>query len=258
MAALMRRSALRLVHTSDIHLDADWARPQASGNGTYGSGQGRCLAAQAFERTVDRVRAEAADLFLIAGDLFDSSRVGADVVDFALGELARVPCPVVVMPGNHDCYDGDSIYRRVDLRDAGSHVSVLTAEHGETVELPDLHATVWGRAMVEHHAGYRPLEGVPERSGQYWHLGMAHGLVTDDLRSHYSSLIRPEEIAECGLDYLALGHVHVFREVSEKGTTACYSGSPAPLYAGRSHGSLAVVTLHPDHGVSATAHPIEG
>jgi DNA repair exonuclease SbcCD nuclease subunit len=137
-------------------------------------------------------------------------------------------------------------------------VFTLTAEEGETLEFPDLHATVWGRAMVDHHAGYRPLAGVPERRGTSWHLGMAHGLVTDDAHSHYSSRIRPEEIAGSGLDYLALGHVHVFREVSEKDTTACYSGSPMPLHAGHAHGSLAVITLDPDHGVRATSHPVEG
>lgn len=238
----MRRRALKLVHTSDVHLDGRVPGLPAE---------------QCFERVVDRVNAEAADLFLIAGDLFDSSRVRARVVDFALSELERVPCPVVVMPGNHDCYDGESIYRQVDLRDAGDHVFTLTAEHGETLEFPDLHATVWGRAMVDHHRDNRPLAGVPARRGQSWHLGMAHGLVTDDVRSHYSSLIRPEEIAESGLDYLALGHVHVFREVSEKHTTACYSGSPAPLHRGRPGGTLAVVTLDPDVGVSAAAHDVE-
>ena len=246
----MRRRALKLVHTSDVHQDAD-----APIQGERGGARRR--AELGFERVIDRVRAEAADLLLIAGDLFDSSRVRPEVIAFALSELERVPCPVVVMPGNHDCYDGDSIYRRVDLRDAGSHVFMLTAERGETLEFPDLHATVWGRAMVDHDRHYRPLAGVPERRGQYWHLGMAHGLVTDDPRDHHSSLIRPEDIADSGLDYLALGHVHVFREVSQKGTTACYSGSPLPLHAGRPGGTLVVVTLDPDTGVSADPHAVE-
>ena len=167
--------------------------------------------------------------------------------------LARGPCSVVLMPGNHDCYDEASIYRSVDFRDAGSHVHTLINPDGAVVEFPELEVRVWGRAMVSHDDRYRPLDGVPERRGHYWHVGMAHGLVSDDPRDYRSSLIRSEEIAGCGLDYLALGHVHVFRDVSVPGTKAYYSGSPAPVHPDTA-GSVAVIVLDPVKGVGVEAH----
>ena len=120
---------LRLVHTSDVHVDDAALERRA--------------ADFPLRRVVDLVAAEAADLLLIAGDLFDSSRVSAAAVERVLDELRRVPATTVVLPGNHDCYDGDSIYHRVDFRDAGSHVHALLDEDGETLEFPELHATVW-------------------------------------------------------------------------------------------------------------------
>ncbi len=202
---------------------------------------------------IEQVHAEAADLLLIAGDLFDSDRVGSAAVDFAIAALARVPCSVVLMPGNHDCYDDASIYRSVDFRDAGSHVHTLMVPDGEVLEFSELEITVWGRAMVSHDDRNRPLDGLPERRGHFWHVGMAHGLVSDDPREARSSLIRSEEIAACGLDYLALGHVHVFRDVSARGTRACYSGSPVPVHS-EAVGSVAVIALDPVVGVGVEAH----
>ena len=234
---------LRIVHTSDVHVD------------------NRALERPASElplrRVVEAVREEAADLLLIAGDLFDSSRVSAATVELVLGELRRVPCTTVVLPGNHDCYDGDSIYRRVDFRVAGPHVHALLDEEGETLEFPELDATVWGRAMVEHDAAYRPLASVPGRRGDYWHLGVAHGFVAAENPDLRASPITPQEIGRSGLDYLALGHVHVFRDVSERGTRACYSGSPGPAYAGAGPGSVALVALDPVGGVEIVGRKLD-
>ena len=246
-AAASRREPrrLKIVHTSDVHLDATVA---ASRNGRV-----RSPGEIGLDRVIERVHGEAADLLLIAGDLFDSGRVGSGAVDFAMGALARVPCPVVLMPGNHDCYDDESIYRSVDLRDAGSHVYTLMTPDGEVLEFPELEVTVWGRAMVSHDGRNRPLDGVPERRGHYWHVGMAHGLVSDDPHEHRSSLIRSEEIAGSGLDYLALGHVHVFRDVSAPGTKACYSGSPVAVHS-EAVGSVAVIALDPVKGVVVEVH----
>ncbi|MEW6297160.1 MAG: DNA repair exonuclease [Thermodesulfobacteriota bacterium] len=241
----MARKRLKLVHTSDVHLESD----------TFGkSEEGKAYRArirQAFHRVVDRVIEEDADLFLIAGDLFDSNRVPEAGIEFVWNELARVPCPVVLIPGNHDCYDQRSVYKKVDFSAVGPHVLTLTKEEGSLVEFPHLDATVWGKGMVEHDHKFRPLAGVLPRHRDYWHIGMAHGYFVDGDEVQRSSLITPEEIAQSGLDYLALGHVHVFCDLSQGETKACYPGTPAPLHLGvNDGGSVVVVTLDPGAGVS--------
>lgn len=241
----MSPRALRLVHTSDVHV----------GSGV--PGDPNPCGERALVAVVDAVREEAAELLLIAGDLFDHARVERATIDFVCAELARVRCPVVLIPGNHDCLDERSVYRRVDLREAGAHVHPLTAEDGETVELSELHTTVWGRGMVDHDPSYRPLAGVPERRASYWHLGLAHGLFAEPGTEGRSSPITAREIATSGLDYLALGHVHVFRDVSQHPTRACYPGSPVPVPGGsRAAGTVAVVELDPEEGVTVKSRDI--
>jgi DNA repair exonuclease SbcCD nuclease subunit len=246
-----RRSRLTLVHTSDVHLENDAFRGAERRSS-------RRRSETAFRKVIDAAHEEQADLLLIVGDLFDTSRVGSAAIDFVLAELGRVPCPAVLLPGNHDCYDAQSIYRKVDFTQAGPNVHALTEPEGTVLEFPDLHATVWGRPVVDHDDSSRPLAGIPPRRGDAWHLGMAHGLFTEDRHEPRSSLIFPEQIADSGLDYLALGHVHVFREVSQGATKACYPGSPAPLHLGSRHpGSVAVVTLDPASGIMLAERKID-
>jgi DNA repair exonuclease SbcCD nuclease subunit len=247
----MSRQRIKIIHTSDVHLESD-----TFGKSEEGKNYRRRIQL-AFHKVVDRVIEEDADLFLIAGDLFDSNRVHDSGIEFVHRELARVPCPVVLIPGNHDCYDHRSIYKKVDFGSVGAHVYPLTAEEGATIELPHLHATVWGKGLVEHDHKYRPLAGVPARHRDYWHIGMAHGYFVDEEEMQRSSLITPEEIAQSGLDYLALGHVHVFTDLCHGETRACYPGTPAPLHLGvNDGGSVALITLDPDAGVTLVQQKI--
>lgn len=239
-----RRRSLRIVHTSDVHIDTDIfsdERREAV----------RRRAQSAFAKVVDTLQEKRADLLLVAGDLFDSSRIAQKPLDFVLSELARASCPVVLLPGNHDCYDEHSIYRKVDFGRAGSHVHVVTAVEGERLEFPELDAVVWGRAMVDHDPSNQPLAGVPPRLGDVWNIGIAHGLLTGQGAELRSSLITPQQIDESGFDYLAMGHLHVFREVSQSPTRAAYSGSPVPLAPGGGRGGcVALVDLDISSGVT--------
>lgn len=231
--------ALRIAHTSDVHLQ----------NGDDGA-----HARAAFTRVIDAVIANDAGLFLIAGDLFDDNRVRKDVIHFVYEELSRVPCPTVIIAGNHDCWEDGSILKRMRLREAGEHVTLLDDVAGMQIELPELHATVWGRCMVDHSREYRPMAGAPRRRRDLWHIGMAHGLYSDDPDIERSSLITPQEIASSGFDYLALGHVHAHRQMRHGKTLACYPGVPAPYYGTEALGSMALVELAPGARARATQH----
>ena len=233
---------LKIAHTSDVHLqDGHAARPVRD----------------AFARVIDTVLDAESDLFLIAGDLFDHTRVDGDVIDFVYEQLSRVPCPTVIIAGNHDCWEERSVLQRMDFRHAGHHVTLLDEAEGKQVEFPELHATVWGRCMLDHDRTNKPMAGSPPRKANLWHIGMAHGLYMDDLESDRSSLISPQEIADSGFDYLALGHVHVHRQMRHGGTLACYPGVPAACYGTTPYGYMALVELTPGAGASAVAQVLD-
>jgi len=207
-----------------------------------------------FARVIEAVRTTGADLFLIAGDLFDHNRVQGGIIDFVIAQLARVSCPTVIIAGNHDCWVERSALQRTDFSQAGPHVALLDAPQGRQIELPAIHATVWGRCMLNHVPENRPMAGAPARIGDRWHIGMAHGLYTEDPDTPRSSLITPREIEASGFDYLALGHVHAHRQMRHGATLACYPGVPAA--DGIKAGCFALVELTPGAPARAVAQTL--
>jgi DNA repair protein SbcD/Mre11 len=237
---------LKIAHTSDVHLH---------------DGDDATLMRDAFAHVIDAVLETEAELFLIAGDLFDHTRVKGDVIDFVYEQLSRVSCPTVIIAGNHDCWQERSILQRMDFRHAGHHVTLLDQPDGAQVEFPELQATVWGRCMLDHAPSYKPMAGSPPRTRNLWHIGMAHGLYVDYPESERSSLITPDEIEASGFDYLALGHVHAHRQMRHGHTLACYPGVPAAHLGTRDTGCLAIVELTPGkraRAVEHTLHPRHG
>jgi DNA repair exonuclease SbcCD nuclease subunit len=232
---------LKIAHTSDVHLH---------------DGDDSAHALDAFTRVVDAVLETKADLFLIAGDLFDHNRIQREVIDYVYEQLARVDCPTVIIAGNHDCWEERSVLQRMDFRKAGHHVTLLDAPEGASVEFPELHATVWGRCMEDHDPTNKPMAGAPKRTRDLWHIGMAHGLYWEDEESERSSLITPQEIAASGFDYLALGHVHAHRQMRHGKTLACYPGVPAPYYGTAGVGCFAMVELTPGNPASVQKVPL--
>ncbi|MDE0037159.1 MAG: DNA repair exonuclease [Gammaproteobacteria bacterium] len=243
----MQRS-LTIVHTSDVHLDS-----RDTDQATNGF---RSRAERAFAGVVDTTGDVDADLLLIAGDLFDNNRVDDSNIDFVYAQFARLRCPVVMLPGNHDVHDEGSVWNRFDFDAAGDHVHGLMSHAGDCVTLDDIGARVWGKAMAEHAPENYPLSGAPARHDQHWNIGMAHGQVVERRVSQGSSPITREEIRTSGFDYLALGHIHVWADHSEGETAAFYSGSPVAHFAGANGGHVAVVNLCPANGVSVESRRV--
>ncbi len=232
---------LRIAHTSDVHLH---------------NGDEAAHVRDAFARVIDAVLDTEVDLFLIAGDLFDHNRIEKDLIDFVYAQLSRVACPTVLIAGNHDCWEERAVLRRMNFSKAGHHVTLLDEVEGAVVEFPELHATVWGRCMIDHDRANKPMAGSPPRKGDLWHIGMAHGLYSDDPDTERSSLITPQEIEASGFDYLALGHVHAHRQMRHGNTLACYPGVPAPYYGTQPSGCMTLVELTPGKGAHAIEHTL--
>ena len=235
---------LSLIHTSDVHLESD-----TFGMGPKGDGF-RETVRRAFSGVIDLANQRDADLLLIVGDLFDSSRIGAEALGFAMGQINRAQMPVVMIPGNHDAHDERSIYAAMAPELLPSNLHLILEPEGRTVAFPELATQLWGRALVEHWPGYRPLMGLPEPVAGQWNIALAHGFFAEDGDTNRSSPILPSEIAASAYHYIALGHVHVFSDVSQGATRAFYCGTPAPLYASSEAGWVAHVNCVPDQSVT--------
>jgi DNA repair exonuclease SbcCD nuclease subunit len=251
---------LRLLHTADVHLGA-----RHTDLGERASIL-RERQFAAFRASVDLATAEKVDLFLIAGDLFDSNtqpRRSVERVGAELGRLARAGIRTVIIPGTHDVYDGASIYRSYDLagmaQAASDWVVVLTPSLPEVV-FPSLDAIVYGRVFDTKRSPRSPLAGLDATADTRatWKIGMVHGALSIPGRTDTDSVvITEEEIARTGLDYLALGHWHSAVEGRAGNVSYAYSGAPEPVAVDQDGaGQVLLVTLEEQAGRHVVA--IEG
>ena len=222
---------IRVLHTADLHLGrafASWGSPAAE------------LHRADLRRTLDRVGRiaidHAAQIVLIAGDLFDVHNPAPDLVMAVqswLGNLAAQRIPVVIIPGNHDSYwYQQSVYRRTTFP-ANTHVFIEPAcIHPYSLRIGERDVTIYGIAH-DHTREREPLRSLQRRDAPGIHIGMLHatvdpspGLSTIDRYLPLSSA----ELAATGLDYVALGHIHRHHVYNAGGPgQASQPGSPEPL-----------------------------
>ncbi len=209
---------VKMLHTSDVQLDAPF---HFLGN----KGQRyRQQLRETFRRIVDMVAEAEFDLLLITGDLFDDNRPRQDTMDFVASQIARLDIPVCILPGNHDCYNDTSVYRKARFPD---NVIIFT-EQPTIREFAELDVAVCGNAILSSQSRLSPLRGLTRTGAMRWHVALAHGnLVRPDILDPPRP-IRPEEISASGMDYVAMGDWHAFADYSQGGVKAFYSGAPEP------------------------------
>lgn len=226
---------LTLLHTADLHVGSDvYAQEALLG----------------FDNVIRAAQNASVDAVLIAGDLFDSHRVPDSVISYVFDSLADLARPVVLLPGNHDTLLTSDSLPVLTLPD---NVRMIREHKGELVTIPELHLAVWGRPVYDHAPDFHPLAGFHPRPDGLWYVAIAHGLLMDGTTGlSRSSPIQPEELAAADCDYIALGHVHRFRDVTRGATPAFYSGAPS----GTQTPTVALVTMDAGIGVSVLEHPL--
>jgi len=244
---------LRFVHTSDLHLDAYVGVDDVIWT------ERRAQVRAGFEAVLALTGDAQADALLIAGDVFDSNRARPETVEWFLERCGSIaPTPIVAINGNHDALGDSSVYARHDAARV-ENLTFLLDQAGESLTLPELELVCWGRGFHESDLSFRPLDGLPARSSDFWHVALAHGHLhrgPDD--AHRSMLIEPSQIEESGWDYVALGHWEHHAEASPGPVAAVYSGAPVPLARREFEVAAVVVNCDPETGVGWARTILDG
>jgi DNA repair exonuclease SbcCD nuclease subunit len=246
---------LRLIHTADVHLGArhDDLGEQASAQ--------RERQFAAFKAGIDLALDEKVDLFLIAGDLFDSNvqpRRSVERVAAELKRLVEAKIRTIIIPGTHDVFDRSSIYRAYDLPAlAGSgpdddFVTVLDPDH-PSIHLPSCDVVVHGQVFATKRAPHSPLRDVDaatDGTTATWRIGMVHGAIAIPGKTDRDEVvITTDEIAATSLDYLALGHWHSAQAGKAGTVTYAYAGAPEAVALDQDRaGKVLLVELNERNG----------
>src|SRR3989344_3904771 len=214
----------KLLHASDIHIGAKF-----SSFGEKAAAQRQALL-DAFAKIVDLAISEQVQLLLIAGDLFDSNFTSYQSVSFVKDQLKKLDnagIRAVILPGTHDCLSRDSIFKRENF------IGFIFDNPEETrKEFPELDLTIFGKPNLSNKSPDSPLAFLKVRDSESkYKIAMAHGSVQIEGKAAPDDLpISFQDIADSGMDYIALGHWHGAQDFSSGKVKAWYAGSPEITY----------------------------
>lgn len=227
---------MRLIHTADWQIGKPY--------GSVADEQKRFRLQQeriaAIGRIRDAVRAQEAQLLLVAGDLFDSPTPDSTAVLEVLELIGEMQVPVLVIPGNHDHGAPGTVWHRDDF------------QRHQRQQAPNLQLLLERQPLVLDEAVVLPcplLRNQDSSDPTQWLRGvdwsalptdrprivLAHGGVhgfggrdyegDDEAQAGANNLIDLAALPAAQIDYIALGDWHNLKQVSAQ---AWYPGTPEP------------------------------
>ena len=209
---------VKIIHTGDIHLDAPFSlydprKAQARKNELRG----------VFSSIVVYAKTEKADMVIISGDFFDHGYVTKETLAHINEQFSSAPdCKFVIAPGNHDCADAKSPYKKAVFP---PNVYIFESEELSKFEFPDIGVDVYGWAFTSPQMDKCPIEHYVTVNPERINILACHGDMLT--KNSHSCPITNDDIARSNCDYAALGHIHAGTEVKRAGNTYyAYCGCP--------------------------------
>lgn len=215
---------MKLLHTADwqIGMKAAQLGPAAA--------RARAARLDTARRIATLARREQVDLAVLAGDAFENHAVALSDVEEITHILAGFPCPVVVLPGNHDPLTPEGVW---DLPVWRACPNVHIARLESPLEFES--CVVFPCPLRSHWGAGDPTAWIP--SGQFDNcirIGVAHGAVAGLPNQENTRWFAADAPSQRRLDYLALGDWHSTRLYPgpDGAVRMAYSGTPEPTSFG--------------------------
>lgn len=207
---------LKIFHTADVHLDAPFSLSDP-----LEAEKRRTGLRSTFCSMIDAARRMEADVFLIAGDLFEDGFVTKDTVSSVLRQMESFSaCTFFIVPGNHDPYNDRSPYALLKWPE---NVRIFTDERPAYFDLPEKNARIYGHAYTSKTIPDDLFSGFRAEDPEKINVLVAHGFV--DRPHDGCNVLMRADLEKSGFDYVALGHIHSHSGFEKAGNTVyAYSG----------------------------------
>ena len=243
---------LKLAHVSDVHLGAKLVYLGSKAE------DHRNNIKKSFQNAITSAIQKDADIFVIAGDLFDSSFPSKSIQMFALENIKKLiekGIYVVLISGNHDRTEKGSVYDSSIISEFKNDKFKLVAKEAQEEWLLEELGTRVVAAGTVHQKNKKPPYSELKVNNKYkFNVGVFHGSV--DIKGEpENDPIKITDLKASKFDYFALGDWHNTLQVA-KGLAAWYSGSPELIDSDQDKaGNMLFVTLN--EGKSANVEVIK-
>lgn len=243
--------SFRFVHAADLHIDSPFAGLMATNE--IIATRLREATHAAFRNLIEFCIHEKVDFLVIAGDVYDGAdRAPRAQLRFLRGlrELAEAGIQSFVVHGNHDPLDGrySSISWPDKVHIFGETPSWATAtRNGEPIA--EIQGVSYPQREVRENLA---SQFSPRRSNDLFNIGLLHCNVGGNTDHDNYAPCTVDDLVQVGLDYWALGHVHMRQTLKTGNPFIAYPGNTQgrhPNEAG-AHGCL-LIDVDTDGSVQA-------
>lgn len=199
---------MRFLHTADLHIGS----PLTARLSPIRAAERKRELIETFRETVAEAIESGAVGYIIAGDLFDSEKVGTRTIEATLGIIgAAKTLAFFYLSGNHEKN------MLLEEKNLPSNLYVF-GEDWTTYKIGNVAIT--GRNTISADM-FESLQ----LSGEYRNILVLHGDIAD--KTALPSQIGIRDLQRLPVDYVALGHYHAYREIPlTNSLSAVYSGTP--------------------------------
>ncbi|OPA81158.1 hypothetical protein BVG16_02150 [Paenibacillus selenitireducens] len=232
-------ASFRFLHAADLHLDSPF-RGMAQVPESYRE-RLRESTFTAFSNLIDLAIREHVDFIVLSGDIYDASdrSLRAQLrLQRGLSRLAGHHIPVYIIHGNHDPEDGvqaqldwpanvhffgsKEVTAKTVFRGGRSQVDTDAAAEGSVEPLAVVCGISYASMALNDNVA-KSYQRLPH--SELYHIGLLHGNVDGDPNHDNYAPCAKRELIESGIDYWALGHIHMREILHEQEPWIVYPGN---------------------------------
>ena len=216
---------LRFIHAADLHLDSPFtgirsAAPENVASALYSA------TFDSYHNIVNLCISEGVDALLVAGDIYDgadrSLRAQRAFID-GLRSLDAAGIRSFVCHGNHDPLDGWEA--RLAYPDGCHRFGSEFAAVPLFADEPD-RALVYGISYPTRDVYDNLVSRLGPVHESSFTIGLLHANVGGNTDHALYAPCSLDDLAQSGIDYWAMGHVHTRQVLHERAPTVVYPGNP--------------------------------
>lgn len=200
------------VHAADLHLDSPLLG--LTGKSAEYASRVEVASREAFDNLVALAIDEGCRFMVLAGDIFDGDlrnfQTGLYFMD-GMRRLNEAGVDVFMVLGNHD-----SANRFADKLSLSHNVHVFPKAKASTYLLDDVGVAIHGRSFPRPDVSEDLAREYPVAKQAQFNIGVLHTACAGSEGDHARyAPCTPEQLANHGYDYWALGHVHAHAVLGE-------------------------------------------
>ena len=247
--------SIKIFHTADVHLGAKF-----NSFGKRADLQRKEIE-KSFTKIVDLAIEKEIQIFIIAGDLFDSPFPSMATTAFVINQLKRLiqsRIYITIIAGNHDYLCANSIYYSDQFDGLGDkYIKIFDSKILAIWTLEELNTQIIGISL-DHPKNSVSItrESIEKQlNSEMFKIGVFHGSIDIGSFNKYN-LLDIKNIEGLTCDYVALGDWHNQLKIPAKAPTY-YSGSPELIATDQTNsGSILEITLAENKEVTIKSEQI--